>query len=231
MMRFSLLFLVLSLVFAACPAPADSWTCPGCGRTNESNFCPDCGAAKPAAAAETTDNEAAKPASAAETQDIRPREYDAFRDEYKGMIAKYAREYGLDPALVAAVIFRESSFRPEVDSAVGARGLMQVTPDAAEWIAEKLGIEGFTFDMMYDPEMNIRFGCWMLNYNYEIFNGDTVCAVAAYHAGIAQVKKWLGDPAVSPDGLAIPAENLPEGRTKTYVQRVLESYRVYREMQ
>ena len=94
----------------------------------------------------------------------------------------------LAPAYVAAIIRNESSFQPRAESAVGARGLMQLMPDTAEWIAHKLGVEGYAFERMYDPASNIRFGCWYLNYLSKMFLGNPVCVTAAYHAGQGQVK-------------------------------------------
>ena len=73
--------------------------------------------------------------------------------------------------------------RPKAESSVGARGLMQLMPDTAEWVAGKLKIRDYAFDRMWDPESNIRFGCWYLNYLSNLFRGDLVC-VACATAGI-----------------------------------------------
>ena len=78
---------------------------------------------------------------------------------YTDMILSISGEYNISPALIAAVIRNESSFRPAAESSVGARGLMQLMPDTAEWIAHKLQLDDeYHFDRMYDPETNIRFG-------------------------------------------------------------------------
>ena len=119
---------------------------------------------------------------------------------YKESIEKNAADYNLDPALVASIIRNESSFRAQVESATGARGLMQLMPDTATWISSKMGISDYSFDSMFDPETNIQFGCWYLNYLSTLFDGDTVCIVSAYHIGQGQVSTWLNDSSISEDG-------------------------------
>ena len=113
---------------------------------------------------------------------------------YRSMIEESAAEFNLSPAFVAAVIRNESSFNPRAESGVGARGLMQLMPDTAEWIAGKLRVTGYAFERMYDAASNIRFGCWYLNYLSGLYMGDPVAVTAAYHAGQGQVKVWLSDP-------------------------------------
>ena len=147
--------------------------------------------------------------------------------QYRDLIEQYAAEYNLSPAFVSAVIRNESSFRPTVESGDGARGLMQLMPDTAEWIARKLQVSGYAFERMYDPESNIRFGCWYLNYLTKLFLGDPVAVAAAYHAGQGQVKVWLSDPLLSEDGYSLPLASLPEGPTKNYAGRVTRDYGIY----
>ena len=149
--------------------------------------------------------------------------------DYRDLIERYAAEYNLSPAYVCAIIRNESSFQPRAESGVGARGLMQLMPDTAEWIAHKLEVEGFAFERMYDPESNIRFGCWYLNYLSKLFLGDPVAVTAAYHAGQGQVKVWLSDPLLSEDGYSLALSALPDGPTKNYAGRVTRDYGIYQE--
>ena len=151
-----------------------------------------------------------------------------FSEEYKDLILTYAAEYNLDPAFVAAVIMNESTFRAEVESPVGARGLMQLMPDTAEWIAGKLKIQGYSFEMMKKPEVNIRFGCWYLNYLCGLYDGDLNCVISAYHAGPGTVNIWLMNPSVSDDSKTFRLDRLPEGETKTYAERVTRDYGIYK---
>lgn len=143
--------------------------------------------------------------------------------EFRGLVEDYAREQNLDPALVAAMILNESSFNPEAESRLGARGLMQLMPETAEWVAGKLN-EEFDFDRLYDAETNIRFGCWFLGYLSRKFDGDPVKMVAGYHAGGGAVDAWLADPALSQDGMLT---SIPYSGTERYVERVIKAYDVY----
>lgn len=148
---------------------------------------------------------------------------------YRSLIEQYAAEYNLSPAYVSAIIRNESSFNAKAESGAGARGLMQLMPDTAEWIAHKLQLSGYAFERMLDPESNIRFGCWYLNYLSRLFRGDPVAVTAAYHAGQGQVKVWLSDPLLSEDGYTLTQASLPEGPTKNYVGRVTRDYGIYQE--
>jgi len=145
---------------------------------------------------------------------------------WQELIETYAERYNLNPAFVTAVIRNESSFRTNAESSVGARGLMQMMPDTAQWIAGKLN-DPYDFDRLYEAETSIRYGCWYLNYLSELFRGDPVLVAAAYHAGQGEVWGWLGDPAISPDGVTVPIENIPISNTKTYAGRVTQAYGIY----
>ena len=147
--------------------------------------------------------------------------------EYRDEIRVISREYNLSPALIASVVRNESSFRPSVESSVGARGLMQVMPETAEWIAHKLKVDNYSFEQLYDPETNIRFGCWYLNYLSTLFHGDPLCVICAYHAGQGEISSWLTNPSISSDGLTMSVDRLPEGPTKTYAGRVTRDYGIY----
>lgn len=152
------------------------------------------------------------------------------RITYQDIIEHYAQVNNLKPAFVAAIIRNESSFRTDALSNAGARGLMQLMPDTAEWIAGKLGVDTFSFDDMYQADANIRFGTWYLSYLSNLFRGDPVLVTAAYHAGQTTVTQWLSNRSISPDGLTIPLENLMDGPTKTYAGRVTQAYGIYQSL-
>ena len=150
---------------------------------------------------------------------------------YRDLIEMYAAPYNIHPALVASIIRNKSSFRAEAESAVGgARGLMQLTPELAEWIAKQAHFGDYSFDSIFDPETNINLGCWYLGYLSYLFDGDIVSIVAAYHAGQGQVKQWLADPSMTDDGKTLSAEKLPDGPTKSYVERVIRDFEIYKEI-
>ena len=152
---------------------------------------------------------------------------DAHPIYYKDLIEQYADANNLHPAFVEAIILNESSYRTDAVSSVGARGLMQMMPDTAQWIARKLDVSGYSFDRMYDAETNIRFGTWYLGYLSRLFRGDPVLVAAAYHAGQGEVTGWLSNPAMSEDGVTIKLENMIDGPTKKYAGRVTQAYGIY----
>ena len=147
---------------------------------------------------------------------------------YADTITAYADAQELDPALVAAVILCESSYDPKAESRLGARGLMQLMPNTAEWVAHKLGEDGadYSFDNLYDPQTNIRFGTWYLGYLSRRFNGDATKIVCAYHAGQGNVDSWLKNPQYSSDGVTLDV--IPTQDTATYASRVLRARDIYR---
>ncbi len=148
--------------------------------------------------------------------------------EYADLIVRYANEQQIDPALVSAVILCESSFDPQAESHLGARGLMQLMEDTAGWVAHKLDEdgEGYSFDLLYSPETNIRFGTWYLGYLSRRFDGDATKVVCAYHAGQGNVDAWLKNPEYSSDGVTLDV--IPTQDTATYASRVLRARDVYR---
>ncbi|MBQ4265329.1 MAG: lytic transglycosylase domain-containing protein [Clostridia bacterium] len=148
--------------------------------------------------------------------------------EYAGLITQYALAQDLDPALVSAVILCESSFNPQAESRLGARGLMQLMEDTAGWVAHKLDEDdaSYSFDRLYDAETNIRFGTWYLGYLSRRFDGDATKIVCAYHAGQGNVDAWLKNPEYSRDGVTLDV--IPTQDTATYASRVLRARDVYR---
>ena len=147
---------------------------------------------------------------------------------YADLITAYAQAQSLDPALVSAVILCESSFDPQAESRLGARGLMQLMEDTAEWVAHKLDEDdaSYTFDKLYDPETSIRFGTWYLGYLNRRFDGDATKVVCAYHAGQGNVDSWLKNPQYSSDGVTLDV--IPTQDTAAYASRVLSARDVYR---
>ena len=147
--------------------------------------------------------------------------------EYEDYIRACAAENGLEPAYPAAVILAESSYRPEAVSSANAQGLMQLLPDTGEWVAGKLG-ETYEEGCLFDPQTNIRYGCWFLGWLMRRYNGDMTLASSAYHQGHGTVDKWLATPEYSPDGATLAV--IPSDATDTYVKRVLKYYEKYTEL-
>ena len=136
---------------------------------------------------------------------------------------KYSEENGLDKYLVYAVIKAESNFNPNVKSNADARGLMQLMEETAvERSNENEDIEAYD---LYDPETNIKLGTSYLSYLLELYDGNTVLAIIAYNAGLGNVKQWIKDGVIKPDGSDI--ENIPYKETENYVRKILRDYQMY----
>ncbi|MGI6173411.1 MAG: lytic transglycosylase domain-containing protein [Christensenellales bacterium] len=151
----------------------------------------------------------------------------AYPIRYQEVVEECAAEFSLETERLYAVMLCESSFRADAVSGAGAVGLMQLLPDTAKWIAEKLG-EEYNDAMLTDPRQNARLGSWYLSYLDRRFGGDLTKATAAYHTGQNRVDEWLKDPANSSDGAAL--EHIPSDATRGYVERVLKAVEMYREL-
>lgn len=150
-----------------------------------------------------------------------------YRLAYEDSILRYANEYALDPYFVCAVIFSESSFRQDAVSPVGATGLMQLMPQTAAEIADKLDIDGFTESMLRDTDLNIRFGCFYLRQQLDRFDQNPNVVLCAYNAGPGKAQEWLEKYGLDTSG---NIAYIPYGETDRYVDRVNSAMRVYRKL-
>jgi soluble lytic murein transglycosylase len=132
-------------------------------------------------------------------------------------VRAHARNYDLNPALLAAVIDQESKFRSDAKSSTGAIGLMQLQPATAKGIAIRTGGSKFVLSDLYDPELNVRYGAWYLHHLLQKYGGDERVALAAYNAGQENVDRWRAD------GVAV---QFPE--TRAYVAQVERLKGIYR---
>ncbi len=147
--------------------------------------------------------------------------------KYENYVEKYSREYGLDKFLVYAVIKTESGFDPAAVSNVGARGLMQIMEDTFDWVSFRLDDEDTRYLDMYDPETNIRYGCFLLGFLCDEF-GCVETAMAAYHAGRGRVNEWLADSEISSDGVHLDV--IPISDTAHYVGKIVKAMDTYKEL-
>jgi len=141
--------------------------------------------------------------------------------DHEDIIRQQAAEKGVDAALIAAVIDTESKFSVAARSSAGARGLMQITPEAAQDIARHSGATSFHTSDLSNPEINIKYGTYLLAERIEFYGGDVVAALASYNAGPGPVEKWGGS------DMTIDDISYPE--TRAYVELVLERQKEYRE--
>ena len=128
---------------------------------------------------------------------------------YEHIVLGHAENYRLDPALVAAVIYQESKFRPDARSSSGAIGLMQLLPDTAKGIAARTGGSAFRVEDLDDPEINVRYGSWYLRHLLDKY-GSEEQALAAYNGGQGNEDRGIRYP-----------------ETRQYVQKVLELREIY----
>ena len=127
---------------------------------------------------------------------------------HEDIIRQQAADKDLDPAFIAGVIFAESHFRDRTSHA-GAKGLMQLMPDTAEFIAQKSGGTAFELDDLATPQVNIAYGSWYLRYLLDRYDGSEPLALAAYNAGHGTVDGWLADAAASGRGVQGRRHPLP----------------------
>ena len=163
--------------------------------------------------------------------------FSAFREQieqweypiqYQEYVDYYAGKYGLDPLTLYAFIRTESNFDPMAESSAGARGLMQITEDTFDWIKSRIApTEALTFDDLYDPEVNIRFGSYFVAYCLLQY-GDLSTAAAAYHSGLGTVGELLANPDYSADGQTL--DEFPYPQMRRYVQKITDSYETYKEI-
>jgi peptidoglycan lytic transglycosylase len=109
---------------------------------------------------------------------------------HEDIIRQQAEDKDLDPALIAAVIYEESRFRDSTSRA-GAKGLMQIVPSTAQFIASRSGGTAFELRDLGTPQINIAYGSWYLSYLLERYDGEEELAVAAYNAGAENVDRWV----------------------------------------
>jgi soluble lytic murein transglycosylase len=142
------------------------------------------------------------------------------------IIRQQADDKDLDPALIAAVIYAESRFRDQTSHA-GAKGLMQLMPSTADYIARKSGGTAFEQGDLATPQINIAYGSWYLRYLMSRYDGNVVLTLAAYNAGEGTVDEWRAG-ARSLGERFRAASHIPFPETRDYVERVLDARARYR---
>lgn len=147
--------------------------------------------------------------------------------EYEDGINHEAVLNGLDPALVAAVVWRESDFDASSRSAKGAVGLMQVLPATARFIASSPQPPVGSVSHLANPAVNLAFGSWYLRWLIDRHEGSVPEALAAYNGGPANVTEWKRRAEAAGKTLRVP-EDIPFAETRSYVTDVLAAWGIYR---
>ncbi|MCL2321313.1 MAG: lytic transglycosylase domain-containing protein [Oscillospiraceae bacterium] len=149
-----------------------------------------------------------------------------FPKKYSTYVDYFANKYKLDKYLVYSVIKVESNFKETAISNKGAVGLMQIMPETGTWISQKMGMVGYTDDMLVDTETNIKMGSFYLSDLSEEFHGDINLMIAAYNGGRGNVKNWLSDPKYSDDGRNL--KSIPFDETSNYLVKIKFTYKIYK---
>lgn len=147
---------------------------------------------------------------------------------HQELVRKSSLTYQVDPLLVLAIMRTESRFYVNAHSRAGAKGLMQIMPETGNWIAGRMNLEDYAEEKLFEPSYNIPMGIWYIAYLYKNFDGDTVKVLVAYNAGERKVKRWLAEGIWT--GKLQDTKQIPYQETRTYVERVLFSYQMYKRL-
>jgi soluble lytic murein transglycosylase len=145
---------------------------------------------------------------------------------HEDVIRQQAASKGVDASLIAAVIYTESHFRDQTSRA-GAKGLMQLMPATADYIAHLSGGTAFQQGDLATPQINIAYGSYYLHYLLKRYRGSEVLALAAYNGGEGKVDEWLAVAAARGERFTV-ARHIPFAETRAYVQKVMAAQKEYR---
>lgn len=148
--------------------------------------------------------------------------------KYKEYVMENSHKNNIDPYLVFAIIKAESSFDPSATSRKNAKGLMQITEKTGRWGAGKLKLEEYSDEKLYQPEINIRIGCWYLGTLMKEFNNNIEHVIAAYNGGSGNVNEWLKDDNLTNSDNKL--ERIPFKETDKYLKKVKDYYSVYKKL-
>ncbi len=152
-----------------------------------------------------------------------------FPKNYSQYVNAYSREYNVDENFIYAIIRTESHFDENAVTNAGAKGLMQITEDTYKWAKNKMRVDdGSTYENIFDPNVNIKYGTYILSILFSEFKDEKTVA-AAYHAGRGIVKKWLtNDDSTQEESLEIDKYKFPI--TDSYVNKVIDAKNMYEKL-
>ena len=153
---------------------------------------------------------------------------DAYPAPYRQAILNAAKARKLDPRFILALIKQESVFKPLAKSPAGARGLLQLTVDAAQKYAPAAGLNTVRESELYQPATSITVGAEYLEHLSKLFPGMIEPVAASYNGGEDNVARWLKRSKRQDPGVFTSEVGFDE--TKGYVQKVMANYRVYRKL-
>jgi len=144
--------------------------------------------------------------------------------QYDALMVQIGKEHGLNPRLISAVIWKESRYKPQAVGSAGEVGLMQVTELVGyEW-AGAHGIDDFTKEDLFKPEINLQAGTWYLARaasHWTMYDDPIPYALAEYNAGYANVTRWSRKASDSYEFM----QRITYPNTQRYVRDILKRYR------
>ncbi len=149
----------------------------------------------------------------------------AYPRAFERSVASSARSFSVPKEFVWAIMRAESQYRQEVQSPVGAMGLMQLMPFTSRRVAELLGLRAFEVQTLLEPETNIHLGTRYLQRLLDKFSGSIPLAAAAYNAGPHRVQSWLKSFGLLDMDEFI--EHIPFVETRNYVKKVSRNFQIY----
>jgi len=148
--------------------------------------------------------------------------------QYDNLISSVAAEHQLDPMLVKAVVWRESRFDRQKVGSAEERGLMQVSPKAANEWARENKVTDFKLDQLFDPKTNLEAGSWYLRRAIDHWQNESdplPFALAEYNAGASRAQRWVGAEGVTANEFL---GHIDFPATRQYVKSILERYAFYK---
>lgn len=145
---------------------------------------------------------------------------------YQALIEQYSKKYNLDPYLVFSILWQESRFGKGDVSSASAIGLMQIIPPTGKWIAKRMNQRDYRTEKLFEPEVNIAFGCYYFRQLLNTFDSNTVLSLCAYNAGPERTASWLKEE----NDLDEFVENIPFSETYHYVKKVISAYQEYQSL-
>lgn len=143
---------------------------------------------------------------------------------YEKEITKYGKQFGVDKLWILSIMREESHFKEDILSRSNAMSLMQILPSTGKWIAGKLGEKGFKKDLLWKPDLNIRYGTWYLKYLSDLFNGDLFLATASYNGGQGNIQRKVEAGPHAKKPVLDRLDKVPMAETRDYYKKVMGSH-------
>lgn len=164
----------------------------------------------------------------AKTASVSPSAVRDFPAPYRNELLRYAKPKGIDPRFMLAIMKQESSFRPNAKSPAAARGLLQLVYDTALKYNKKAGFPNLQAEELYRPDVNIAIASIYIDELLDEFGGLYEAVAASYNGGEDNAARWLNRS--KPKEPAIFAAEVGFAESKNYVFKVMNNYRIYREL-